>query len=71
MLTKRSVVILAGSTLAAGLVAGLIKGWSIERALQLGLAQGESVIKYTGAKRGLLNMVKAQKIIKNNPGKIK
>lgn len=44
----------AGDAFASGFVAGQIVGWGIERSLELGLAESESVIRYFGAKNNLL-----------------
>lgn len=61
----------AGDSFASGFVAGMIKKKDIKFALQLGLANAESVIQYYGAKNKLLRMKEALKRIKNNPGKLK
>ena len=44
----------AGDGFGCGLVAGLIKGWDLERALKLGVSNGASVVTQIGAKAGLL-----------------
>jgi sugar/nucleoside kinase (ribokinase family) len=44
----------AGDGFMCGLVAGLVKGWSTEQALKLGLANGASVVTEVGAKKGLI-----------------
>lgn len=44
----------AGDGFFCGLVAGLIKGWEIEKALKLGIANGAVVVTEIGAKAGLL-----------------
>lgn len=44
----------AGDAFASGFIAGLIVGMSVEKSLQLGLAESESVLKYFGAKNKLL-----------------
>ena len=46
----------AGDAFASGFVAGLIANKSIEESLKLGLKEGESVIRYFGAKNKLLRM---------------
>ena len=46
----------AGDAFASGFVAGLVAGKNINKCLKLGLRQGESVIKYFGAKNKLLKM---------------
>jgi ribokinase len=61
----------AGDAFASGFIAGLIKKNNIEFALQLGLANAESVISHYGAKNKLLRYSEALRIIKKNPGKIK
>ena len=60
----------AGDAFAAGFVSGLIRGKDVEFALQLGLANAESVISHKGAKSKLLKYDEALHIIKNNPSKI-
>ncbi len=44
----------AGDAFGAGLIAGLCKGWSIEKSLKLGVANGASVVTKIGAKEGLI-----------------
>lgn len=44
----------AGDAFASGFVAGLIVGKSIDECLELGLTEGESVLRYFGAKNNLL-----------------
>ncbi len=44
----------AGDAFASGFVAGQVKHKSIEESLKLGLEEGESVIKYFGAKNNLI-----------------
>ncbi len=44
----------AGDAFGAGLVAGLIKGYALDKALKLGLANGASVVTEFGPKKGLL-----------------
>ncbi len=61
----------AGDSFASGFVAGFIKEDEIEFALQLGLANAESVVKYFGAKNKLLEWNEALKKIEKDPGKIK
>jgi len=46
----------AGDAFASGFVAGQIAGLSIQRSLELGLKESESVIKYFGAKNNLIKM---------------
>ena len=44
----------AGDAFGCGLVAGLVKGYSVDKALKLGLANGASVVEHFGPKKGLL-----------------
>lgn len=44
----------AGDAFGCGLVGGLIKGFDLEQALKLGLANGASVTEHFGPKKGLL-----------------
>lgn len=44
----------AGDAFGSAVVAGLIKGWDLKESLKLGLLNAESVIKYYGAKRGIV-----------------
>jgi sugar/nucleoside kinase (ribokinase family) len=44
----------AGDSFAAGVVAGLVKGLTIDRSLDLGVKNSASVVSQLGAKRGLL-----------------
>ena len=46
----------AGDAFASGFVAGQIAGFSMEKSLELGLKESESVIKYFGAKNNLIRM---------------
>ena len=46
----------AGDAFAAGFVAGVIANKSLQECLKLGLKEGESVIRYFGAKNKLLKM---------------
>ncbi|MFH1521850.1 MAG: carbohydrate kinase family protein [archaeon] len=46
----------AGDAFASGFVAGIMAGKGINESLKLGLREGESVIKYFGAKNNLLRM---------------
>lgn len=54
----------AGDAFGTGLVAGLIKGYSMNKALKLGLANGASVVEHFGPKKGLLFEPEASKWIK-------
>jgi len=44
----------AGDGFGSGLIAGLAKGWELERALKLGVANGASAVTQIGAKKGLI-----------------
>ena len=44
----------AGDGFGVGFVSGLIKGWSLEKALKLGVSNGAAVVTEIGAKAGLL-----------------
>lgn len=44
----------AGDGFGAGLIAGLAKGWELEKALRLGVANGASAVTQFGAKAGLI-----------------
>lgn len=44
----------AGDGFGCGVVAGLIKGWSLEDSLKLGVANGASAVMEIGAKAGLI-----------------
>lgn len=44
----------AGDAFGSGLVAGLAKGWEIEKAMKLGVGNGGSVVSKVGAKAGLI-----------------
>jgi ribokinase len=46
----------AGDAFASGFVAGCIVGWDIEKCLELGVRESESVVQYFGAKNNLLRM---------------
>ncbi len=46
----------AGDAFASGFVAGLIADWPINKALELGLKESESVISHYGAKHKLIKM---------------
>ncbi|MEK6945967.1 MAG: carbohydrate kinase family protein [Nanoarchaeota archaeon] len=46
----------AGDAFASGFVAGQMVGWSIEKSLDLGLRESESVITHIGSKNKLLRM---------------
>lgn len=46
----------AGDAFASGFVAGQIAGWNIQKSLELGLKNSESVIRHFGAKNKLLRM---------------
>lgn len=44
----------AGDGFGAGLIAGLAKGWQLEKALRLGVSNGASAVTQFGAKAGLI-----------------
>lgn len=44
----------AGDAFCSGMVAGILKGWEVEKALKLGLANGASEVEQLGVKEGLL-----------------
>jgi ribokinase len=45
----------AGDAFGSGVVAGLNSGWNLQDAMRLGLHNAESVIKYYGAKQGIVS----------------
>jgi len=61
----------AGDAFGSGFLAGIIKGNNIEFALQLGLANSESVIQHYGAKNKLLKWNEAVVRIRNSPVRIR
>lgn len=44
----------AGDGFGSGFIAGLIKGWDLEKALKLGVSNGASAVTRVGAKAGLI-----------------
>ena len=46
----------AGDAFASGFVAGRVAGWPIQKCLELGLKESESVIQFMGAKNKLVRM---------------
>ena len=46
----------AGDGFGSGFITGLIKGFSLEKSLQLGAANGASVVGKIGAKTGLIKL---------------
>lgn len=60
----------AGDAFASAFVSGIIKGKSVEYALQMGGANAESVIRHFGAKNRLLTYREINKFISKNPRKI-
>ena len=54
----------AGDAFGCGLVAGLVKGWDLERALKLGIANGAAVTEHYGPKQGLLFAPEAEQWLK-------
>ncbi len=61
----------AGDAFASGLLAGIIKRWSFEDSLRLGLVNAASVLQDVGAKKGLLRKHQAQEAMKKYGIKIK
>lgn len=61
----------AGDAFGSSFVAGLVKLNDIEKAIKMGMANAESVIKQRGAQIGLLSWDKIEKIIKKNKFNIK
>lgn len=57
----------AGDAFASTLVAALIKGNTIEGALQLAPINSMSVVQYTGAQAGLLTEEKIETLLKHSP----
>ncbi len=51
----------AGDAFSSGFVAGLVKGFSLEKSLKLGMANGASVVTKIGAKPGLLREKEMEK----------
>jgi ribokinase len=60
----------AGDAFASSFLAGIIKKGSIEFALQLGIANAESVIQHYGTKNKLLTWREALRAINKNPAKL-
>jgi len=54
----------AGDGFGCGFVAGLIKGWELEEALKLGIANGAAAVTEIGAKKGLLKGKKVDEWMK-------
>lgn len=61
----------AGDAFASSFLAGMIMKRNIEFALQLGLANSESVVQNLGAKTGLLSLTKAVSEIREHPAIVK
>jgi ribokinase len=60
----------AGDAFASGFVASYIKTGNIEKSLQVGVANSESVVQYLGSTNVILTLAQALKEIKKNPCKI-
>jgi len=60
----------AGDAFAASFTAGIIKTGDMEFALQLALANSESVLLHYGAKNNLMKMGEAIRAIKKNPAEL-
>lgn len=56
----------AGDGFTSGFVAGLIKGWNLQKALKLGISNGASVVEKIGAKAGLINENNIQNWLKKD-----
>lgn len=61
----------AGDAFAAGFLSGMIKKDNVRFALELGLANAESVIMHKGAKGGLMTYKQAIAHMKSKPARIK
>jgi len=61
----------AGDAFGSSFVAGIIKKKSIEESIKLGIANSNSIIRYFGAKNGLLSYNSALKYIKKNKIEVK
>ena len=60
----------AGDAFASGFLSGIIKNNDVRFALELGLANAESVIAHKGAKSKLLTYKEAIQVMKKSPAKI-
>lgn len=60
----------AGDAFASGVVAGLMENKTLNVALQMGMAQAESVIQFVGAKNKLLSLNELELSIKKKPAKV-
>lgn len=60
----------AGDAFAAGVVAGLMQEQKLDKALQIGLAESESVIQHIGAKNILLTRSEIEKVLAKRSGKV-
>ena len=60
----------AGDAFASGVVAGLMQNKTLDFALQMGMAQAESVIGHIGAKNKLLHMQELEQSIKKKPAQV-
>lgn len=60
----------AGDAFASGVVAGLMQGKTLDVALQIGMAESESVIQHIGAKNILLNKNDLEKCLDKKPAKV-
>jgi len=60
----------AGDAFAAGVVAGLMQGQKLDKSLQIGLAESESVIQHIGAKNILLSHAELEKSLSKRAGKV-
>lgn len=60
----------AGDAFASGVVAGLMQNYHLDVALQMGMAEAESVIQHIGAKNILLTDAELQKSLQKRPAKV-
>ncbi len=54
----------AGDAFAAGVFAGLLRGWPLKRSLILGMCEAEGVLGSVGAKAGLLSKAQALRAVR-------
>lgn len=60
----------AGDAFASGVVAGLAQNKTLDVALQMGMAEAESVIQHIGAKNKLLTMKELEHSLSKHPAKV-
>ena len=61
----------AGDAFSSGLLGGILRGLAMDKAMQIGLANSEAVLKGRGATANLLGWLDAEKAVKSNPGVMK